>query len=138
MILLLKCPKLLIKFSIYSHYNLRYTFQFSVNPVHGVYNGTESASYFGPKIWEQIPCEIRYKKFFAGFKWEIKKPTECPIVSLIIHISWLLILRIHLLKKTLPVSSIRHPKIQSFRISEHSLTSCSCVSGFHHEAVLST
>ena len=48
------------------------------------------------------------KKFLVGFKWEIKKwkPTDCPIVSLIIKISWLLIPLIHLLKKALPVSSI--------------------------------
>ena len=50
--------------------------------VHSVYNGTESASYFRPKIWEQIPSEIQNKKFLVGFKREIKKrkPTECPIV----------------------------------------------------------
>ena len=117
--LLLKCTKLLIKFSKdQSHYNLRHTSQFSVNPVHSVYNGTESASYFGPKIWEQIPCEIRNKKFLVGFNREIKKwkPTECPVVSLIIQISWLLILRIHFLEKTLPVSPIRRPtKLPDFR-----------------------
>ena len=33
-----------------SHYNLRQTSQFFVNPVHSVYNGTESASYLGPKF----------------------------------------------------------------------------------------
>ena len=41
------------------HYNLRHTSQFSVNPIHSVYNGAESASYLGPKIWEQILSEIR-------------------------------------------------------------------------------
>ena len=78
-----------------------------LNPAHSVYV-TEPALYFGPTIWLQIPSEIRNKKFLVGFKREIKKwkPTDCPIVSLIIHISWLLILRIHLLKKILPVSSI--------------------------------
>ena len=40
------------------HYNLRHTSQFSVNPIHSVYNGTESASYLGPNIWRQIPSEI--------------------------------------------------------------------------------
>ena len=40
------------------HYNLSCTSQFSVNPIHSVYNSTESASYVGPKIWEQIPSEI--------------------------------------------------------------------------------
>ena len=44
------------------------------------YNGTESASYLGPKIWEQIPAEIKNKHYLDGFKKEIKKwkPIECP------------------------------------------------------------
>ena len=102
-------------------FHSRHTSQFSVNLVHCAYNGTESALYFWPTIWEQIHCEIWNKKFLVGLKREIKKwkPTECPIVSLIIQISWLLILRIHLLEKTLPVSPIRRPKTQSFWISEH-------------------
>ena len=63
-----------------SHYNLRHTSQSFVNPIHSVYNGTESASYLVPKIWEQIPYEIRNKKSLEGFKLEIKKwkPTNCP------------------------------------------------------------
>ena len=32
-----------------SHYNLWHASQFSVNPIHSVYNGTESASYLGLK-----------------------------------------------------------------------------------------
>ena len=48
--------------------------------MHSVYNGTESTSYLGPKIWEQIPAEIKNKDSLDGFKKEIKKwkPTECP------------------------------------------------------------
>ena len=59
-----------------------------LNPAHSVYV-TESALYFGPTIWVQIPSETRNKKILVGFKLEIKKwkPTDCPIVSLIIHIS---------------------------------------------------
>ena len=62
------------------HYNLRHTSDFSTDPIHSVYNGTELASYLGPKIWEQIPAEIKNKDFLDGFKKEIKKwkPTECP------------------------------------------------------------
>ena len=37
------------------HYNLRHTSHFSTDPIHSVYNGTESASYLGPKICDQIP-----------------------------------------------------------------------------------
>ena len=38
-----------------SRYNLRYTSQFTIPPIHSVYNGRESVSYMGPKIWELIP-----------------------------------------------------------------------------------
>ena len=37
------------------YYNLKHTLKFSVNHIHSVYNGTESASHLEPKIWEQIP-----------------------------------------------------------------------------------
>ena len=56
-----------------SHYNLRHNLQFFVNPIYSIYNGTESASYLGPKIWKQIPSEIRNKMSLEGFKREIKK-----------------------------------------------------------------
>ena len=63
-----------------SHYNLRHTSQFLVNPIHSVYSGNESASYLGPNIWDQIPFEIQNKKSLEGFKREIKKwkATDCP------------------------------------------------------------
>ena len=35
-----------------SHYNLRHTSYFSIDPIHSVYNRTESVSYLGPKIWK--------------------------------------------------------------------------------------
>ena len=41
------------------HCNLRHTSHFSTDPIHSVYNKTESDSYFGPKIWEQIPAKIK-------------------------------------------------------------------------------
>ena len=46
------------------YYNLGYTTQFSTDPIHSVYNGTESASYFGPKI----PAKIKNKDSLDGFK----------------------------------------------------------------------
>ena len=63
------------------HYNLRHTSHSSSDPIHSVYNGTESTSYLGPKIWEKIPAEIKNKDSLDGFKKEIKKwkPTECPL-----------------------------------------------------------
>ena len=56
------------------------TSQFFLNSVHSVHNGTESASYLGPKIWKQIPSEIPNKKLPEGFKRENKKwkPMDCP------------------------------------------------------------
>ena len=49
-------------------YNLRHTWQFSTDPIHSVYNATESASYLGPKTWEQIPAEIKNKDSLDGFR----------------------------------------------------------------------
>ena len=40
-------------------HHLRNTTQFLVDPIHIVFNGSESASYLGPKIWEQILTEIK-------------------------------------------------------------------------------
>ena len=63
-----------------TRYNLRHTSQFLVDPIHSVFNGSESASYLGPKIWEQIPCEIKNINSLVGFKKEIRKwnPANCP------------------------------------------------------------
>ena len=54
-------------------YHLRHTTQFLVDPIHSVFNGSESASYLCPKIWEHIPTEIKNKDSLVGFKKEIKK-----------------------------------------------------------------
>ena len=55
-----------------SHYNLRYTSEFIIPPIHSVYHGSESVSYLGPKIWELIPPVIRQIDTFSGFKKAIK------------------------------------------------------------------
>ena len=61
------------------YYNHYITFFYRPNS-YNVYNGAESASYLEPKIWEQIPAEIKNKDSLDGFKKEIIKwkPTECP------------------------------------------------------------
>ena len=61
-------------------YNLRHTLQFLTDPIHSAYNGTESASYLGPNIWEQIHAENKNKESLDVFKTDIKewKPVECP------------------------------------------------------------
>ena len=46
--------------------------QFPSDPVHSVYNGTESASHLISKIWEQIPAEIKNKKPLDDYKRGIK------------------------------------------------------------------
>ena len=44
---------------IINHYNLRHLLQFTVLPVLCVDNGTDSAQYLGPKIWDMIPSKIK-------------------------------------------------------------------------------
>ena len=63
-----------------SHYNLRYTSEFIIPPIHSVYHGSESASYSGPKLWELIPTVIRQIDTLSGFKIATKewKPINCP------------------------------------------------------------
>ena len=48
--------------------------------IQSVYNGAESTSYLGRKIWEQVTAENKIKEPFDGFKREIKqwKHVECP------------------------------------------------------------
>ena len=55
-----------------SHYNLRYTSEFIIPPIHSVHHGSESISYLGPKIWELIPPVIRQIDTFPGFEKAIK------------------------------------------------------------------
>ena len=62
------------------YYNLRNNSQFLTYPIHSVYNGTESASYLGPKIWEQISAEIRNKESLDSFKEKSKNGNQ-----LIVH-----------------------------------------------------
>ena len=61
-------------------YNLRYTSQFTIPPIHSVYNGRESVSYMGPKIWELILPAFKPINFLSGFKKAMKewKPSNCP------------------------------------------------------------
>ena len=62
-------------------YNRRHTSKYFVNPILSVYNGTESASYLGSKIWKQIRSEIWNKKSLEGFKWEIKKCNQRTAIA---------------------------------------------------------
>ena len=42
-----------------THYNLRYVPTFLSEPIHSVFNGSESESYLSPKIWDQIPNDVK-------------------------------------------------------------------------------
>ena len=62
------------------NYQLRHTSHFSVSPVRSLYNGTESLSFLGPKIWDIVPTELKEVKTLSAFKSGIKKcwPQNCP------------------------------------------------------------
>ena len=49
-------------------YHLKRNKQFLVDPIHSIFNGSESASYLSPKIWEQILTEIKNKGSLIVFK----------------------------------------------------------------------
>ena len=62
-----------------THRNMRYTPTFLTEPIH-VFNGSESALYLGPKIWEQIPNDVKMINSLVRFKKENRKwkPVNCP------------------------------------------------------------
>ena len=61
-------------------YNLRSDNNFASRHVNSVYHGTESLSFLGPKIWEQVPPELKALESLDMFKTQIKKwiPLNCP------------------------------------------------------------
>ena len=63
-----------------STYNLRNRNFYRSRKVNSVYNGTESLSYLGPKIWDLVPPEIKESENLEVFKKRIKRWTcsECP------------------------------------------------------------
>ena len=63
-----------------SKYNLRKNPTFETRDVKSVFYGNETISYLGPKIWEQVPNEIKKSASINIFKNKIKDwiPNECP------------------------------------------------------------
>ena len=61
-------------------YNFRSKSDFLVPSVNSVFNGENSIRYFGPKIWNLVPNELRNVSNFGTFKAEIRKwkPPNCP------------------------------------------------------------
>ena len=49
-------------------YNLRNTNEFNISLVKTVYNGLESLSYLGPKVWSMLPAECREIESLLEFK----------------------------------------------------------------------
>ena len=54
------------------NYQLCHTSHFLVPLYRSVYNGTESLSFLGPKIWDIVPIELKEVKNVSAFKLGIK------------------------------------------------------------------
>ena len=61
-------------------YDIRNPSEFARPNVRSVFNGTESISFLGPKIWDIVPNELKQLETVNAFKREIKKwkPVNCP------------------------------------------------------------
>ena len=61
-------------------YKLRSVSEFSRPMINGVYHGTESISFLGPKIRDILPEKLKNIETLEVFKKEIKiwKPDTCP------------------------------------------------------------
>ena len=44
------------------NYNLRINSDFAMPNVRSVFNGSESISYLGPKLWDIIPLELKFER----------------------------------------------------------------------------
>ena len=63
-----------------STYSLRHTPTFKTGNVKTVYNGTETISYLGSKIWDQLPDELKNANSLTVFKKNVRHwiPQDCP------------------------------------------------------------
>ena len=64
------------KLNSHIHYNLRQISQFSRSQARSVYHGTESISYFGPKIWDILPDDYKTIGNLDTFKLKLKKGNQ--------------------------------------------------------------
>ena len=62
------------------YYDLRNKTEFNRNNVKTVYNGTETLTFLGPRIWEIVADYIRKSNSFEEFKLKMKlwKIENCP------------------------------------------------------------
>ena len=61
-------------------YNFRRNDTLQRRRVNSVRIGTESISFFGPKIWDLVPSDVKLSQSLSIFKRKIKKwvPLQCP------------------------------------------------------------
>ena len=61
------------------NYDLRSGSQFHQPSANTVWNGQETISYLGPKIWNMVPEQMKQKSSLFAFKREIKQwvPDKC-------------------------------------------------------------
>ena len=61
-------------------YNFRKKAYFSTRAIRTVHYGDNSLTYLGPKIWEQIPSDLKEAESIEVFKSRIKNwiPDNCP------------------------------------------------------------
>jgi len=61
-------------------YDLRQKDFFTIPKINTVYNGSETISVLGPKIWNSLPNALKTKNSLSSFKASIKKwqPINCP------------------------------------------------------------
>ena len=62
------------------YYDLRKKAEFKRTNVKTVYNGTETLTFLGPRIWEIVPDYIKKSNSFEEIKLKIKlwNPENCP------------------------------------------------------------
>ena len=62
------------------YYDLRKKTEFRRNNVKRVYNGTETLTFLGPRIWKIVSDYIKKSNSFEEFKLKIKlwNPENCP------------------------------------------------------------
>ena len=67
------------QFQIQNHRNLRNNSTFRIPSFNTIFKGKESVSCLGPKIWSQVPDEIKSLKSLRSFKKAIKNwaPQMC-------------------------------------------------------------
>ena len=60
--------------------DLRKNSQFTIPPIRTVYDGSESISFLGPKIWNILPDRLENANSIEALKMQIKKwkPKNCP------------------------------------------------------------